>query len=121
VVLCVRGRGPPRGSTTPTVSQYTAIRFGERYCYGLIGSIGSVSDALDNVLAETTIGLYKTECVRQGSPFRAGPLHTAADLEQIPRAGVRCYKTERLMYRLGRRPPAEADAEYYAHLPQRTG
>src|SRR5260370_17052977 len=33
-------------------------------------------DAYDNALAETTIGLYKTECTRDGSPFRTGPIPT---------------------------------------------
>ena len=37
---------------------------------GLIPSVGTVGDALDNALCETTIGLYKTECIREGSPFR---------------------------------------------------
>jgi hypothetical protein len=41
---------------------------------GLIPSIGTVGDALDNALCETTIGLYKTECIREGSPFRTGPI-----------------------------------------------
>jgi putative transposase len=64
-------------------SQYTALRFGETLMLaGLTPSIGSVGDALDNALAETTIGLYKTECVREGSPFRRGPLATLADLEE---------------------------------------
>ena len=40
---------------------------------GLTPSVGTVGDALDNALAETTIGLYKTECTRPGSPFRNGP------------------------------------------------
>lgn len=39
---------------------------------GLTPSIGTVGDAYDNALAETTIGPCKTECVRDGSPFRAG-------------------------------------------------
>ena len=39
---------------------------------GLRPSVGTVGDALDNALCETTIGLYKTECVREGSPFRPG-------------------------------------------------
>jgi putative transposase len=103
-------------------SQYTAIRFGETLLLeGLTGSIGTVGDALDNALAETTIGLYKTECVRDSSPFRTGPLRTLADLEQVTAAWVHWYNTERLMHRLGRRPPAEAEAEYYAHLPQPAG
>jgi putative transposase len=60
-------------------SQYTAIRFGETLLLeGLIPSVGSVGDALDNALAETTIGLYKTECVRDGSPFRRGPIEARA-------------------------------------------
>jgi len=76
---------------------------------GLKPSIGSV---VDNGLAETTIGLYKTECVREGSPFRTGPIDTLADLENMTSAWV----SSRLMHRLGRRPPAEAEAEYYARL-----
>ena len=73
-----------------------------------------MGDALDNALAETTIGLYKTECVRDGSPFRRGPLATLADLEESTSAWVHWYNTSRLMHRLGRRPPAEAEADYYA-------
>jgi putative transposase len=83
---------------------------------GLIPSIGTVGDALDNALCETTIGLYKTECVRAGSPFRAGPIRTLADLENMTSAWVSWYNTTRLMHRLGRIPPAEAEAEYYARL-----
>ena len=96
-------------------SQYTALRFGETLLLeGLTPSVGSVGDALDNALAETTIGLYKTECIRAGSPFRTGPIATLADLEQITSAWVHWYNTARLMHRLGRRPPAEAEAEYRA-------
>ena len=67
----------------------------------------------DNALAETTIGLYKTECIRDGSPFRAGPVRTQADRVEITSARVHWYNTSRLMHRLGRRPPAEAEAAYY--------
>lgn len=92
------------------------MRFAETLMLaGLIPAVGSVGDAFDNALAETTIGLYKTECVRDGSPFRTGPLRTLADLEQITSAWVHWYNTSRLMHRLGRRPPAEAEADYYAH------
>jgi transposase InsO family protein len=99
-------------------SQYTAIHFTETLMLaGLIPSIGTVGDALDNALAETTIGLYKTECVREGSPFRNGPLRTLADLEDCTSAWVHWYNASRLMHRLGRRPPAEAEAEYYAQQP----
>jgi transposase InsO family protein len=96
-------------------SQYTAVHFGQTlFLEGLTPSIGSVGDAYDNALAETTIGLYKTECVRAGSPFRHGPIHTLADLEEITSAWVHWYNTRRLMHRLGRIPPAEAETAYYA-------
>lgn len=96
-------------------SQYTSVRFTETLLLaGLTGSVGSVGDAYDNALAETTIGLYKTECVRPGSPFRNGPIRTLADLEEATSAWAAWYNAERLMHRLGRRPPAEAEAQYWA-------
>jgi putative transposase len=98
-------------------SQYTAIHYGEALMLeGLIPSVGTVGDALDNALCETTIGLYKTECIREGSPFRTGPIDTLADLENMTSAWVSWYNECRLMHRLDRRPPAEAEAEYYARL-----
>jgi hypothetical protein len=96
-------------------SQYTAIHFTETLMLaGLKPSIGTVGDALDNGLAEATIGRYKTECVRAGSPFRTRPIRTLADLEDITSTWVCWYNASRLMRRLGRRPPTEAEAEYYA-------
>lgn len=95
-------------------SQYTATHFGETlWLSGLRPSIGSVGDAYDNALAETTNGLYKTEAIRDDSPFRTGPLNTVADVEAITAAWVAWYNNDRLMHRLGRRPPAEHEAEYY--------
>jgi len=66
-------------------------------------------------LAETTIGLYKTECIREDSPFRNGPLETLADVSHITSGWVYSYNTSRLMRRRGRKPPAEAEGEYYDH------
>jgi putative transposase len=95
-------------------TQYTSIAFGKHLLdVGIYPSIGSVGDAYDNALAETTIGLYKTECTRPGSPFHTG-LHTAANVEGATAAWVHWYNTARLMHRLGRRPPTEAEADYYA-------
>ena len=59
---------------------------------GLKPSIGSVGDAYDNALAETTIGLYKNECVRADSPFRRGPLRNLGDVELITADYVGWYK-----------------------------
>jgi putative transposase len=96
-------------------SQYLSVHFGQTLMLeGLTPSVGSVGDALDNALAETTIGLYKTECVRDDSPFRTGPLASLTDIEEITSAWVHWYNNQRLMHRLGRRPPAEAEAEYYS-------
>jgi putative transposase len=51
-----------------------------------------------------------------GSPFRTGLIRTLADLENMTSAWVSWYNTTRLMHRLGRIPPAEAEDEYYAQL-----
>jgi hypothetical protein len=40
---------------------------------------------------------------------------TLAGIEDATSAWVHWYNANRLMHRLGRRPPAEAEAEYYAH------
>ena len=98
--------------------QYTSIAFGKNLLdAGIFPSIGSVGDAYDNALAETIIGLYKTECVRADSPFHTD-LHTIADVERATAAWVHWYRTRRLMHHLGLRPPAEAEADYYAqHSP----
>jgi putative transposase len=96
-------------------SQYTSVHFSQQLLLaGMIPSIGSVGDAYDNALAETTIGLYKHECIRADSPFRRGPLATLSDVEQITADWVHWYNQRRLMHRLDRRPPAEHEADYYA-------
>lgn len=116
----VRARegNPLMGSTihhADAGSQYTAVRFGETLMLaGMKPSIGSVGDAYDNALAETTIGLYKTEAVRAGSPFRRGPLNRLADVELLTADWVHWYNTSRLMHRLDRTPPVEFEAAYYA-------
>jgi putative transposase len=82
--------------------QYTSVHFAETLqLHDLSPSIGSVGDAYDNALAETTIGLYKTECIRDDSPFRRGPLTGLGNLEAITADWVHWYNTSRLMHRLG--------------------
>ena len=95
-------------------SQYTSLRCAESLMLaGLTPSVGTVGDAYDNALAETTIGLYKAECIADRSPFRDGPITGLAGLEKITAAWVHWYNTGRLMHRLGLRPPAEADRDYW--------
>jgi putative transposase len=101
-------------------SQYTSVHLGESLLLaGMVPSIGSVGDAYDNALAETIIGLYKTECIRNGSPFRTGPLNRLSDLEEATATWVHWYNNHRLMHRLGRIPPLEYEALY--HAKQRAG
>jgi putative transposase len=98
-------------------SQYTSVKFVEKLSLsGILPSVGSVGDAFDNAQAETTIGLYKNECVRADSPFRRGPLNTVGDVEYITADYVAWYNQDRLMHRLGRIPPAEAEARYFSQL-----
>jgi putative transposase len=73
--------------------------------------------ARDNALAETTIGLYKTEAVRDDAPFRRGPLRLLADVELLTADWAHWYNTARLMHRLGRIPPVEYEMAYYDQQP----
>jgi putative transposase len=52
--------------------QYLAVRYTERLAEaGAVTSVGSRGDSFDNALAETIIGLYKTELIRRRGPGRA--------------------------------------------------
>ena len=84
-------------------SQYTSTHFGESLLLaGMVPSIGSVGDAYDNALAETIIGLYKTECTRAGSPFRTGPLWCVLGVLETVSIGFQ--STVCRSFRHGRRP-----------------
>ena len=52
-------------------SQYLSIRYSERLTEsGIEPSVGSVGDSYDNALAESVIGLFKTEVIRRRGPWR---------------------------------------------------
>ncbi len=56
---------------TEAGSQYVSLRYTERLAEaGVAPSVGSVGDALDNALAESEIGLFKTEVIRRRGPWR---------------------------------------------------
>jgi putative transposase len=97
-------------------SQYTAIRYGNRLAdAGALASIGTVGDSYDNALAESVIGLYKTECVRH-----EGPWHGADDLELATLNWVWWFNEIRLHGEIGHVPPIEYENAYYRHFnPQR--
>jgi len=89
--------------------QYLSIRYTERLAQnGAASSVGSRGDSYDNALAETIIGLYKTELVRNKGPWRG-----LDDLELATLEWVDWFNHRRLFHDLGRIPPAEAEANYY--------
>ncbi|MBC7279765.1 MAG: transposase [Nocardioides sp.] len=52
-------------------AQYTSFAFTSRLVEaGVDASVGTVGDAYDNALAESQIGLYKTELIRPEGPWR---------------------------------------------------
>ena len=90
-------------------SQYTAIRYADRLAdAGAVASIGSVGDSYDNALAESVIGLYKTECVHRDGPWRG-----VDDLELATLSWVDWFNTTRLHSSLDYLPPIEYENNYY--------
>jgi putative transposase len=84
-------------------SQYTSFAFTERLVdAGADPSIGSVGDAYDNALAESTIGLFKTELIN-----RRGPWKTIEQVEFATLEWVDWYNHRRLHGACERLPPAE--------------
>jgi transposase InsO family protein len=64
--------------------QYLSIRYTERLAEaGIEPSVGSVGDSYDNALAETVIGLYKTELIRRRGPWRGFEPVEFATLEWV--------------------------------------
>lgn len=96
-------------------SQYTSISLAETLAMeGIVASIGSIGDAYDNALAESTIGLFKTEAVSRRSPFLQGPIKTIDDIEFATLEWVDWFNTRRLHSTLGYITPDEFEAIYYA-------
>jgi putative transposase len=89
-------------------SQYTSFRFTQHLIdAGIDASIGTVGDALDNALAESTIGLYKTELIKP-----QGPWHNKNEVEIATTAWVEWYNDRRLHQACGYRPPTEFETLY---------
>jgi transposase InsO family protein len=90
-------------------AQYTSIRYTERLAeIGAAPSVGSIGDSYDNSLAESTIGLYKTELIR-----RHGPWRTLDELELATLGYIDWFNHRRLHGEIGDIPPAELEATYY--------
>jgi len=90
-------------------SQYLSIRYTQRLAEaGAVTSVGSRGDSYDNALAETIIGLYKTELVR-----RRGPWKGIDDLEYATLEWVDWFNHHRLLEPTGYVPPAEFEAAFW--------
>jgi putative transposase len=88
--------------------QYLSIRYTERLLEaGIEPSVGSRGDSYDNALAETVIGLFKTELIRQRGPWRGFD-----DVEFATLEWVWWFNHQRLLEPLGYLPPAEFEAQF---------
>jgi len=89
--------------------QYLSIRYTERLAEaGIEPSVGSVGDSYDNALAETIIGLYKTEVIDRHGPWRNV---TYVELETL--GWVAWFNHRRLLEPIGNVPPAEFEELHY--------
>jgi transposase InsO family protein len=87
---------------------YLSIRYTERLIEaGAVPSVGSVGDSYDNALAETIIGLYKTEVIHHRGPWR----HLEA-VEYATLEWVHWFNHRRRLEPIGNIPPAELEAAY---------
>jgi putative transposase len=94
---------------TDAGSQYTSIAFTERLAAaGIDPSVGSVGDAYDNALAESVIGLFKTELIKPGGPWRTVEQVEIATLEWVD-----WFNHRRLYQACGDIPPTELEAAHY--------
>lgn len=92
-------------------SQYTSIRFTERLAEaGIQPSVGAVGSSYDNALAETIIGLYKTELIHRGKPWK-----TVEDVETATARWVDWFNNQRIYQHCGDIPPAALESAHYAH------
>ncbi|WP_329611629.1 IS3 family transposase [Kitasatospora herbaricolor] len=90
-------------------SQYTSFRLAEHLdAAGIAASIGSVGDAYDNALMESTIGLFKTELIKPRRPWRA-----LSQVELATAEWTDWYNHRRLHGEIGHVPPAEYENSYY--------
>ena len=109
--VCERGADRASGLVhhSDRGTQYLSMRYTDRLMdAGIAPSVGSRGDSYDNALAESVIGLFKTEVIR-----RQGPWRTLEMVEFATLAWVDWFNTRRLLAPIGYVPPAEFEAHYY--------
>ena len=75
---------------------------------GVEPSVGSVGDSYDNALAESVIGLYKTEVIHHRGPWR-----NLDEVEYATLVWIDWFNKRRLLEPIGHVPPAEFELMYY--------
>lgn len=115
--VAVRRRGLVEFTATGLVhhsdagSQYTSLAFTDAlHDAGIAGSIGTVGDAYDNALMESTIGLFKTEVIEH----ERATWTSWRQVEQATASWVRWYNHERLHSAIGHLTPVEFEDLDYA-------
>ncbi len=90
-------------------TQYLSMRYTDRLAdAGIAPSVGSRGDSYDNALAESIIGLFKTEVIRRNAPWRHLEAVEFATLDWVD-----WFNHRRLLEPIGYVPPAEYEARYY--------
>lgn len=91
-----------------SVDRLPSAHWEPRPAAGALPSVGSIGDAFDNALAETTIGLFKTELFKPRAPWR-----TAEQIEIAVLEWIDWYNHRRLHEHCGDIPPAELEQAHY--------
>jgi putative transposase len=94
-------------------SQYLSLAYTERLAMvGVAASVGSVGDAYDNALAESQIGLFKTELIHPGGPWKG-----LDDVELATLEWVDWHNHRRLHTACHDLTPAEYEQVYHGTHP----
>jgi transposase InsO family protein len=98
-------------------TQYLSMRYTGRLAdVGIEPSVGSRGDSYDNALAESIIGLFKTEVIHRTGPWRHLEAVEFATLDWVD-----WFNTRRLLEPIGYLPPAEYEARHYSEAGSREG
>ena len=112
--IYARGGARPAGLVhhSDQGTQYLSMRYTDRLAEaGIAPSVGSRGNAYDNALAESVIGLFKTEVIR-----RQGPWRNLDTVEFATLTWIDWFNTRRVLEPIGYVPPAEFEARYHEQV-----
>ena len=90
-------------------SQYLSIKYTQRLAdQDIDPSVGTVGDSYDNAMAETIIGLFKTELIKQRGPWKS-----VSQIEWETCKWVDWYNKKRLLEPIGYITPKQAEDAFY--------